>query len=495
MNHIRTTAIGHNPWLCRIAIALCCITVSSAYSTGLSVRANDPGVLQSWTDEYDSLTSNLSAGHGLSKQLANGAASVAANPQSLLFPTDRTPLDVVLRRTEALIEDTKKLSGAPNLSSFEQRLQSLKTRRTGLAKSAGTQTQKDMFIEASLLRREVALANPLIDFDSLVFVRWSSHYQHIQEAYGNTLYNKGGLFVLNGLKNGNPTVRNLLTNVAFASGQFAGRKILDFKGAVRTFDLSYDAKRIVFAWTPYTFENSDGNAWPPNDKDSMKLRICVMNMDGSGLKIITDGKYNDLDPVWMPNGRIAFVSGRLQLTVRCNMGPPAAQVLLFSMKDDGTDVTRLSYHETNERSPCVDNSGRLQYTRWDYIDRDMCAAQDLWQCYPDGRDPRAYHGNYPEPNDCLWYFSARDPRLGRPWAEYWPRPIPNSDKIALIASSHHTPMYGLPCIVDLSVKDDNKMAQVKVLTPGGLPLAGEPSYYSSRGMWQGCGYVGVKNDY
>jgi hypothetical protein len=494
MKRFLQSVSGFRFWTGPIAIALCWFAVTPVHSTGFSVRGNDPGVVKSWADEYDSLANNLSASRGLSKQAENAAASVAANPQSLLFPSDRTPLDVILRRTEALLLDIKKMSGAPNMSSFERRLQALKAKPAGLAKTAGAQAQKDAFMEASLLRREIAFANPLLNFDSLIFVRWTSRYQHIQEAYGNTLLSQGGLFMLSGLQTGAIVTKNLLTNVTFATGQFAGRKILDFKGAVRSFDLSYDAKRIVFAWTPYTWENSDKSAWPPDKNDSMKLRICVMNVDGTNLKIITDGKYNDLDPVWLPNGRIAFVSGRLQLTVRCNMGPYAAQVLLYSMKDDGTDVTRLSYHETNERCPSVDNNGKLQYTRWDYIDRDMCAAQNLWQCNPDGRDPRAWHGNYPEPNQNLWYTTT-DARTQRPWAEYYPRAIPGSDKIAAIASAHHTPMYGLPIIIDLSVKDDNKMSQVKVLTPGGLPLAGEPSWYNGRGMWQGCGYISVKNDY
>ena len=28
----------------------------------------------------------------------------------------------------------------------------------------------------------------------------------------------------------------------------------------------------------------------------------------------------------------------------------------------------------------------------DYVDRDFCAAHNLWICHPDGRDPRAPHG-------------------------------------------------------------------------------------------------------
>jgi hypothetical protein len=469
--------------------------LSSVYSTGLAVRANDSVVVKSWEDEYAALTRDLGSGQALAKQ-AMEAASLAANPQSLLYPTDRTPLDVVLRRTEALLNDTKKMPGAPDMSGFESRLKDLKNRKSGLAKAA---SDKDLFLTASLLKREVALANPLLTFDSLVFVRWTSHYMHIQEAYGNTLLNQGGLFMLSGLKSGNVSVRNLLTNVTFSSGQFAGKKILDFQGAVRSIDLSYDAKRIVFAWTPYTFDHAAGypnnaNGWPPDNQDSMKLRICVMNMDGTGLTTLTDGKYNDLDPAWLPNGRIVFVSGRNQITVRCNMGPYAAQVRMYSMNPDGSDVTELSYHETNERYPCVDNNGMIQYTRWDYIDRDMCAAQDLWQCNQDGTNPRSYHANYPQPNTCLWHVTY-DGRRDRPWAEYWPRPIPGSTKIALIAASHHSPPYGLPIIVDLNVKDDNKTSQIKVITPGGLPFAGEPSYYTSRGMWQGCAYVSIKNDY
>ena len=57
----------------------------------------------------------------------------------------------------------------------------------------------------------------------------------------------------------------------------------------------------------------------------------------------------------------------------------------------------ISYHETNEWNPSVDHDGKIVYTRWDYVDRDDCIAHHLWTCYPDGRDPRSPHGNYPLP--------------------------------------------------------------------------------------------------
>ena len=130
---------------------------------------------------------------------------------------------------------------------------------------------------------------------------------------------------------------------------------------VRSFDLSYDGTKVVFAWLQ------------PSPR---ALKIVSVNIDGSGLQQLTDGIYDDLDPVWVPDGRIVFVSTRVELTVRCNFGPKTPQAVMHSMKADGTDQVRISFHETNERYPSVDNDGRLIYMRWDYIDRD---------CFPNVR--------------------------------------------------------------------------------------------------------------
>ena len=89
---------------------------------------------------------------------------------------------------------------------------------------------------------------------------------------------------------------------------------------------------------------------------------------------------------------------------------------LYSMQPDGSDIICLSYHETHEWHPSVTNDGMLVYTRWDYVDRDTNIAHHIWTCYPDGRDPRSFHGNYP----------AR--RESRPWMEMSIRAIPGSHK-------------------------------------------------------------------
>ena len=67
------------------------------------------------------------------------------------------------------------------------------------------------------------------------------------------------------------------------------------------------------------------------------------------------------------------------------------------MKADGSDVYPLSFHETHEWHPSVNNDGMIVYTRWDYVDRSDMVAHHIWTCFPDGRDPRSPHGNYPLP--------------------------------------------------------------------------------------------------
>jgi hypothetical protein len=109
----------------------------------------------------------------------------------------------------------------------------------------------------------------------------------------------------------------------------------------------------------------------------------------------------------------------------------------------------------------------IVYTRWDYLDRDFHIAHHMWTCYPDGRDPRAPHGNYPLPHTTLEGNRWEDGRAWRPWGEYNIRAIPNSGKYIAIAGGHHnTGMYGAPIILDVGISDDNKTSQVKRITPG-----------------------------
>jgi hypothetical protein len=424
----------------RFAVAsLITFTIFFGSGLGTSARAAEPSpeIRRSWEDDYSSLRVALSyRTNRFSLLKAGEPRDDVADVQSLIWESDKTSADVALRRTEAMIRHLKTLPQAPDLAAVESQLAAAKAGNTNGA------DEKDAYMAVREAGRAAVLANPLLDFDGLIFNRWSSSYGHVQEAWASSVRPEGSLYILSGLKTGQVSIRNLLEDSRFENGPFRGRRILEVSKVVRSFDLSFDGKKVVFAWLQ------------PSPR---ALKIVTVNVDGSGLRQLTDGSFDDLDPVWLPNGRVVFVSTRIQLTVRCNFGPATPQAVMHSINADGTDLIRISFHETNERYPSVDNDGRLIYMRWDYIDRDFSAAHSLWVCYPDGRDPRSPHGNYPEPNE-----SAQNPRDGRgdrPFAEYFMRAVPGSSKYMAIASTHHAPPYGIPILIDPTVRDDNKVSQ------------------------------------
>ncbi|MCP4642294.1 MAG: hypothetical protein GY851_17750, partial [bacterium] len=164
--------------------------------------------------------------------------------------------------------------------------------------------------------------------------------------------------------------------------------------------------------------------WGPE----ISYHIFKVNADGTGLTQLTDGSSNDFDPCFLPNGRIVFISGRRGGYLRCGGSSPpldSPTYTLHSMAGDGSDIICLSYHETHEWHPSVNNAGMVVYTRWDYVDRGTNVAHHIWTCYPDGRDPRAFHGNYPAV------------RESRPWMEMSIRAIPDSHKCVATAAAHH----------------------------------------------------------
>jgi len=95
----------------------------------------------------------------------------------------------------------------------------------------------------------------------------------------------------------------------------------------------------------------------------------------------------------------------------------------------------------------------LVYTRWDYVDRDTNIAHHIWTSFPDGRDPRSFHGNYPQR------------RESRPWMEMSIRAIPGSHRYVATTGSHHGNAFGSLVLIDPRIEDDRAMAQLTRLTP------------------------------
>jgi hypothetical protein len=340
-----------------------------------------------------------------------------------------------------------------DLGKLDRRLAELEGRQ-----SVADQVRRGAYSEARRLLRSIALANPLLDFEKLLFIkRHRGSLPHIcDQYYGFTARPGGGLFVLSDPFGDHPKLANLLEESVVQNGRLAGRELLP--GSFLSPEVSFDGKTILFAYS----ENKEpmrswDEVWPPS-KSSRRwtatncYHIFKVSADGSGLVQLTDGPWDDFDPCFLPNGRIAFISERRGGYVRCGIRA-CRSFNLCSMKPDGSDVTHLSYFDTNEWHPSVNNEGMVVFTRWDYIDRNTQIAHHLWTCHPDGRDPRAPHGNYP----------VR--RGDRPWAELSIRAIPGSHRYVATAAPHHGYAFGSLVLIDLRKVDDNANSQITRLTP------------------------------
>ncbi len=345
---------------------------------------------------------------------------------------------------------------AAQLDPLAKALKQLDLRLAQLERSEAVpkDVRRGVYFDARRLVREIAFSNPLLDLGKILFIkRRHPYYQHIcDQYYGFTSVAGGGVYVLDDPFGDQPKLTNLLAGSEVENGRFRGQELVP--GSFLSPELSYDGTTILFAFTENTDPETSsaqaekGRAWTTTNC----YHIFKVRADGSGLVQLTDGPWNDFDPCFLPNGRIAFVSERRGGYVRC--GTRACRSFnLCSMEPDGSDIIALSFHDTNEWHPSVNNDGMIVYTRWDYIDRDTQAAHHLWTCFPDGRNPRAPHGNYPE-------------RLAdRPWAELDIRAIPGSEKYIAVAAPHHGHAFGSLIHIDLRIEDDNANSQVTRLTP------------------------------
>lgn len=430
-----------------------------------------------WSTEYQRIQHLIKNRKPTADKGSNAAASIL-DKQALIWESDGSPVDVVIRRIEALLAHLETIPEMKDITGLRTRFLALKNQwqRTSLAeRSVPSEDEKGVYLALREIQRQAQWCNPLVQkFDDILFLgyqRPGGDNHMCDQYYAWTIKNGGGIYILKNFRSEKPTLVNVLENSIVKSGRLAGKKLTG--GAFLSPDLSYDAKTIVFAWG-----KAGEECW----------HIFKVNVDGSNLIQLTDGKagtgglaymdssQNDFDPCFLPNGRIVFISERRGGYLRCSAGRPCPTYTLYSMKDAGTDIIPLSYHETNEWHPSVNNDGMIVYTRWDYVDRDDCIAHHLWTCYPDGRDPRSPHGNYPLPyypfDHPNYVFPAGkkgmsfgdDGRRSRPNGEWNIRAIPGSHKYIATASGHHEHSFGQLILLDTRLEDDNRMSQVTGIT-------------------------------
>ena len=149
----------------------------------------------------------------------------------------------------------------------------------------------------------------------------------------------------------------------------------DTEGSVRDPAVHYDAEKIIFSWRKGGTE---------------QFHLYEINVDGTGLTQLTKGIYDDIEPTYLPDGDIMFVSGRAKRWVQCWLTPVA---VLYRCGPDGAGVRQVSANVEHDNTPWVLPDGRIMYQRWEYVDRSQVDYHHLWTANPDGTGQMVLFGN------------------------------------------------------------------------------------------------------
>ncbi|MHC4228389.1 MAG: HzsA-related protein [Planctomycetota bacterium] len=201
----------------------------------------------------------------------------------------------------------------------------------------------------------------------------------------------------------------------------------DPKGTVRDPQVHYNGRRIVFSYRK-------------GGTDSFHL--YEINTDGTGLRQLTEGPYNDIEPTYLADGGILFCSDRCNRWVNCWLTKVA---VMYRCDADGSNIRQISSNSEHENTPWPLPDGRVLYQRWEYVDRSQVHYHHLWTTNPDGTGQMVFYGNM---HPGIVMIDAK--------------PIPGTDKVVAVFSPGHGRREHAGAITILSPKkgpDDLSTAQ------------------------------------
>lgn len=176
----------------------------------------------------------------------------------------------------------------------------------------------------------------------------------------------------------------------------------DPRGGVRDPQVDYEGRKILFSYRKGGTEN---------------YLLYEIDADGSNLRQITTGDFDDFEPTYLPDGGILFVSTRCKRWVNCWL----TQVAVMHRCDaDGRNIRAISSNNEHDNTPWVLPDGRVLYTRWEYVDRSQVDYHHLWVANPDGTSQMIWYGNL---HPGIVMIDAK--------------PIPGSDKVVASFSPGH----------------------------------------------------------
>jgi len=181
------------------------------------------------------------------------------------------------------------------------------------------------------------------------------------------------------------------------------------QGDVSDPEVSYDGTKLLFAmrgpndarWSVWEYEIS---------RTQLRRISCDAAVQG-----------DDVDPAYLPDGRIVFVSNRQEGTRRQMLAQGIAPytyvdeyereatTALHVMNSDGTNCRQISFNQSHDRNPTVLRTGEIMFSRWDHVgERNQFT---VFKVNPDGTNLFVVYGAHSPGNSYLHPREMPDGRV------------------------------------------------------------------------------------
>ncbi len=327
------------------------------------------------------------------------------------------------------------------LNSFESSFQELAKR--ALAGDPQAVTETDTLVHTLLEKKDRALLdNPLLRDQPLLFVS--------RKQYPPDHHNTETLFLKGEINEASYTPPGKIKILHPETGEITTLVDAGGTGITRDPEISWDGKRVLFSMRK------------SKDED---YNIYEIDVTGAGFHRLTSlPGVSDIDPVYLPDGRIIMSSTRDPKYCMCNRHIMAN---LYCMDGDGANIHQISKNTLFDGQSSVMQDGRILYNRWEYVDRNFGDAQGLWTVNPDGTQHSVFYGN--NTSSPAGILNARE--------------IPGSHQVVCIFVACHDRPWGSMAIIDRDKGVDGRDPVVRIWPPESIELihveGWDPDLYKS----------------
>lgn len=240
-------------------------------------------------------------------------------------------------------------------------------------------------------------------------------------------------------------------------------KEADFNGV----DVSFDARQVVFSMKK-------------NGNDKYHLYTAqLQDQDGKfELHQLTAGDYDDINPIYIAGGRIAFVTNQpyTEMGTRAdeyNHGRQVTQLATITVEGGDADRRLASQNLSHTVSPFLRYDGKIGYSRWEHLG--PVNDVKLFAANPDGTQMISLAGQHGKPGTALFNVREAEPGVIIGIVTDRERTIHSGALVRIDSRNHADPACLDPAADQVGhVCTDEENAKYEVLTPD-VPTGREPS--------------------